>query len=415
MLLDLVSKEMTSTWLEEDDNVVSKTQPRASSATMSAEDIFYAQLNGEMVDGAPIANEVDPASHDLAGSAASGLEYDGDGSFGALTIPDEMRASPKKIERRSSATSGSKASSREKSSRRGSVVSKGTSLSGTSISVSSRSSEEDTLSIQEIQDYVMKNMPPEVRNKIPKEAWAQIFGKSLPDKTRKPSTKKVEEEVEEEDDSSVVSDITEFTMHPGAIGAIPDIERALKPEEVDWDEEVCPGFDKSERTRDADTRSRASSAGSGTGFMLDHTGSIRSSSGKGKVSFSHVQVRYYERILEINPAVTSGPAVGIGWKFKRGGSLHVDDWELQRGGNLRRSTELLIPRPMREKMLKNAGYDQKQIAEAVRIIRKAKDRRKVTVQNLGAGTETMEETVEAASRRIKGLLSFGRNKGLIKN
>jgi hypothetical protein len=126
-------------------------------------------------------------------------------------------------------------------------------------------------------------------------------------------------------------------------------------------------------------------------------------------------VRYYERILEINPAVTSGPAIGIGWKFKRGGSIHVDDWELQRGGNLRRSTELIIPRPARESMLKNAGYNPKQIAEAVRIIRKAKDRRKITVQNLGAGTEAMEETVEAASRRIKGLLSFGRKKGLIKS
>ena len=221
-------------------------------------------------------------------------------------------------------------------------------------------------------------------------------------------------EADENDDSSVVSDITEFTTHPGAIDDTHDLERDLTPAEVEWDEEVCPGFENpSSKALDCDTKSKSSS-GSGATYMLDHTGTIRSSSEGGKVTFSHVEVRYYERCLEINPSVTDGPAIGIGWKYKRGGSLHVDDWELQRGGNFRRSNDLILPRPLREKILKDAGYNQSQIAEAVRIIRKAKDRRKVTVQNLGGGTEAMEETVEAASRKIKGLLSFGRNQGLIR-
>jgi hypothetical protein len=79
----------------------------------------------------------------------------------------------------------------------------------------------------------------------------------------------------------------------------------------------------------------------------------------------------------------------------------------------RSSNDLILARPAREAILIQAGYTQKQIVEALRIIRKAKDRRKVTAQNLGTGAEAMEETIEAAARRFIGLLSFGKRKGLV--
>jgi hypothetical protein len=130
------------------------------------------------------------------------------------------------------------------------------------------------------------------------------------------------------------------------------------------------------------------------------------------VSFADVQVRYYERILDINPAVTSGAAIGIGWRYKRGGTLPIEEWELRKSSDVRRANDLLIPRHVRETILQNAGYTQKDIAEAVRIILKAKNKRKQTIQNLGA--EGIEEAVESASRRVKSIISLGVKRGLVK-
>jgi hypothetical protein len=137
---------------------------------------------------------------------------------------------------------------------------------------------------------------------------------------------------------------------------------------------------------------------------VDHGGSIHRTKKIG-VSFDTVQVRYYERILDINPSVTSGVAIGIGWRYKKGGTLTVDDWELHRGG-VRSTNDLVLSRHVREGMLKDLGYQQKDIADATRMILKAKNLRKVTVQNLGI--QGMEEAAESATRRVKGILSFGK-------
>jgi len=237
----------------------------------------------------------------------------------------------------------------------------------------------------------MENMPAEIRDKIPQEAWAQIFGKSNPTKTRKPTnfnvdfeneeTKIVDRRIEtsddEDDDLSVLSDITGPTAH---VQTQAQREAPRAQEEAEWEEEAIRE-------------------------------SVPSSSGR--VSFSYVQVRYYERILEINPSVTSGPAIGIGWRFRKGRKYEVDEWEVQRESFGRHGSELILPRPLRERILYDVGYDEKQIAQAIRVIRKAKERRKVTVHNLSNGADAIEATVESASRRIKSLLNFGRKKGLI--
>ncbi len=426
MIMNLIAKEMTSTFLEDEEEIGSDANPSGSPGAMSAEDLFYAQMNGEAIDLGTSTHDLGPSRSNLDRSA-EGLDFDDDGSFGALTIPDDIRtetADHEATRRRSSIESASKTSSRGKSSSKGSISKKSARSGSSKKSVRSESSHtnsstEETLSIEEIQDYVMKNMPVEVRDKIPKEAWAQIFGKSLPGKTRRKKSMKSTKVEKAEDDSSVISDITEVTTHPGEITESAFEERDLKPEEVDWDEEVCPGLEISRRVSETDTKSRTSGSSQGSvsqRCLIDPTGAIRChTEGQKKISFSFVEVRYYERVLEINPSVTNGPAIGIGWRFKRGGQIDVDDFELQRGGAGRRNNELILPRPFREKILKDAGYDQKQIAEAVRIIRKAKDRRKVTVQNLGSGAEAIEETVEAASRRIMGILTFGAKRGLVKS
>lgn len=136
--------------------------------------------------------------------------------------------------------------------------------------------------------------------------------------------------------------------------------------------------------------------------------SARDESGKNKkkrsVSFCEVQVREYERILEFNPSVTSGPAVGIGWNyFPDEGHFSLENFEESREFSRCNSVdELALPRDAREHLLRSWGFTQREIATSVRSILRSKNQRKQTVQNLHAAN--MEEFMEKATRKMKHVL-----------
>lgn len=128
---------------------------------------------------------------------------------------------------------------------------------------------------------------------------------------------------------------------------------------------------------------------------------------KRSVSFCEVQVRNYERILEVNPSVTSGPAVGIGWNYSADDDeiVSIEIFEETRETSRRGSTEeLALPRETREDLLRSWGYTQREIAWSVRTILRSKNQRKQTIQNLHAAS--MEEFVEKATRKMKHVLLF---------
>ena len=423
MLMGLISKEMNDNWNDDDgdeqDLLNNSNTAEDTSKTFSPAEIFYAQMNGEDLDG--VSSRRNSSSlHSTSTHSTSMVSSDEDldllledgaeqdfadhTSFAGLALPSCSRDGTLQEEKLADGLSLSHRSSSSRSSR------------------SESSNSETTLSINEIQDYVMNNMPDEVKNKIPKEAWGRIFGKVPLDKTRKPQVTDVvpfdEEDGEEEkgdeadEDSSVVSDITEFTdfqkarriNHTGRIAAAPIAPEESKETE---EEELCPmlpadPFIHSERSSglsvdtteyEVSTRSRQSKR-----------------SGTAVVTFDKVQVRYYERILEVNPAVTNGAAIGIGWRYRRGGVLPIDDWEMNKERS-QSTNDLILPRHVREEMLKDLGYTQHDIATATRIVLKAKNNRKITVNNLP--NQHMEEAVERAARKVKGLLSFGKKKGLV--
>jgi hypothetical protein len=87
----------------------------------------------------------------------------------------------------------------------------------------------------------------------------------------------------------------------------------------------------------------------------------------------------------------------------------VDYWEKSRGPP-RLSPELVLPRQVRERLLREAGVPQKDIADMVRATLKVKNQRKQTVNNLP--TAGIEEAVEKTRRRFTKIISLGRNKGL---
>jgi hypothetical protein len=121
--------------------------------------------------------------------------------------------------------------------------------------------------------------------------------------------------------------------------------------------------------------------------------------------FDKVVVRKYTRILNDNPACTKGPSVGLGWEFDQE-AFDIEDYEMERG-RLRRTHELMLNRAQREKLVRDLGYTERDIAAAVRGANKIKSQRRQTINNLGA--TQMEEAVENAARRVKNII-FLRNK-----
>ncbi len=128
--------------------------------------------------------------------------------------------------------------------------------------------------------------------------------------------------------------------------------------------------------------------------------SPKSKSGR-SVSFCEVQIREYERILEFNPSVTSGPAVGIGWNYSPESQVFtIEKFEESREfDRYHSSKEFALSRDERERLLRKWGFTQREIATSVRSILRTKNQRKQTVQNLH--TANYEEFVEKAKRKVK--------------
>jgi hypothetical protein len=129
---------------------------------------------------------------------------------------------------------------------------------------------------------------------------------------------------------------------------------------------------------------------------------VKPSSNRTKVSFSTVEVRQYERILGDNPGVSCGPPVSIGWNHLEDATICIplDDYEYYHCG-YRDDCEMILSREEREEMLLSLGFDQKEIARAVRINYKLKRNRRQTLNNLSA--MRAEEFVEKAKKSVSRL------------
>ena len=361
-LLAMVSQEMASSWLDE---------PKQN---LTSEELFYSQMNGER------------AEHESTG----------------FNLPDDYSIHDRIRKARQTKRSIEQNMERRNKCERN--------LSDqTSLTTKSSDSECGSMSIEEIQRVVMASLPEDLMKKIPKEAWGEMFGPSRADIVKKPCNMTITQDDETSDDlPSVVSDLT---MNISSVSVKKSRSQAAPkaPEEVYDDYDICPTLETTRHFRDSQSYTTSSSYS--RSLSKDCAGAVTRNKQSG-VSFSTVQVRYYEQILDINPAVSNGAAVGLGWRYKKGSKSTVEEWEMQRIAGTRSAHELVMPRHVREVMLKELGYEQKDIAVATRMILKAKNQRKVTVQNLGV--QGVEQAVEEASRRVKGLLSFGRNRGLFK-
>jgi hypothetical protein len=321
-------------------------------------------------------------------------------------------------------------------------------------SSSSGSDESGELSVDEILEHVMASIPKEIRDQIPEEMWKQIFGQQVASDLPIDGIPLC---TDDDDDLSVRSDLTGFVFSEKPVPPITDDSYDIDPRKNRSDA-ICPTFalhdapdnrdpfdknndspfsDKPRSTRTKRTKSlshksedvEASPKPSSTkrnssyNHKSEHLKASppRHSSRKvpsetvkrgSSIKFDQVEVRHYERIACDNPSVQGGPAIGIGWRFYKGGHIDVDEWELRKGCP-RKSTELVLARAARERILMEAGCTQKEIADMIRATLKVKNQRITTLNNLSAAG--IEEAVEAAQKKMAGMLKFGREKNLVKS
>lgn len=328
-----------------------------------------------------------------------------------------------------------------------------------------RSEDQAKFSIDDVKRMVLQNIPTDVRNMIPAETWGRIFN-DAPDSVLSEEIMSLQKTTTEEDVNDLVSYISVYVQREarGRARGDSDVSEVTHPPNNEFprrksqmdavaltletvppsitsqaghnaEEESIDSAAESRESRHASISSRPeqpSKAIAASGASVSESGRSAKSgpvlekstrarrhhsiiepgaplaqpSRQRKIGFTHVEIRYYEQILSDNPAVTSGPPIGIGWKYRvMKKDISVDAWEYRQRPHRRFLTGLMVTRHDRTNMLYDLGYNQKDIAIAVRDVLKVKNKRKQTYNNIRF--QNMEEMVEKTTRRLKDALTLG--------
>jgi hypothetical protein len=309
-------------------------------------------------------------------------------------------------------------------------------------------------SVEEIKHMVMESLPSEVRNMVPPDTWDRIFNEASEDDIISLQRTTTEEEISDlvsyvsayvKREARVVgrtrgdSDVSEMT-HPNVeqpgrpvsrmdavalivptLGVIAQGNGYGEDEPMDVVVErresrhTTIDFATGQPTQSLSMDRLPSPKGKSSTFIPPNTQLAKSApspppvmaaGSERQVGFSCIEIRYYEQVMGDNPAVTSGPPVGLGWKYRSmKNDVTVDAWERRQSPNRRYLTGLVITRHERTHLLYDLGYSQREIALGVRDVLRIKSKRKQTYNNLRF--QNMEEMMESSSRRFKSVLTLG--------
>lgn len=136
-----------------------------------------------------------------------------------------------------------------------------------------------------------------------------------------------------------------------------------------------------------------------------HSSTIRSSVAsqdsrcKGKVTFSHIDIREYERIPGDNPCVRAGVPLSIGWAHYQHKSILLDDYETAKGPP-RDKIEMMIPASVRRSMLRDEfGASINELNASLKSVNISKRQRDHTLAS--ENVEVLHEVLESAKRKFK--------------
>lgn len=298
-------------------------------------------------------------------------------------------------------------------------------------------------SLDEIKEMVLQNIPDNVRRKVPSEKWNAVLDEAM-ESTLSKEVMCLQNNPTEEDIKDLVSFISIFVQrearaNPPPVSSKKAKERKSKtgPQMVDAMTLILESLgatpeDKGSKLKitketnkngATDHKRRGLSTTPTTVTASPRTKQLPQSNPSSPttniipgfipklptertIGFSRVQIRYYEQILSDNPSVTSGPPIGIGWKYRAmKQDLSVDAWEYKQQPSRRYLTGLLTTREDRMTLLCNLGYTQREIAVAVREVLRVKSNRVQTFNN--ARLEGIEEAIESTTRRLKSVFTLG--------
>lgn len=128
---------------------------------------------------------------------------------------------------------------------------------------------------------------------------------------------------------------------------------------------------------------------------------VENETGATRVQFQQLQIREYKTLAEINPGVSKGPALGIGWEFRPLDTLSVDEYESTRQPRLKLK-EMKLSQDERIRRLKSQGMSVREIKETVRKTNAARAKRKKTLE--GMSNEKTAEAMESALHKVLKLM-----------
>jgi hypothetical protein len=272
-------------------------------------------------------------------------------------------------------------------------------------------------SISEMRQMVMENLPAEIRQQIPESAWERIFNDDdTVGSDKSPLVRRLQRGTQEDvgDLVTIISNIVTRRRPAGSASVSSSVSGLTRDDQYAFASPLPKQKNRVVIVSPLPTGfpvapDEASSHNSESALIETVPDSVKKSETilKSKVSFDKVQIRSYRYILTINPAVTSGPSIGLGWEFdsKKDEQFSVEDFEASKEFDTSRtSKDMMLSRQERENLLLSLGYSRKEIASMVRQTIRLKHQRKVTVQNLKMSP--LEEFLERTTRRVRRVLRF---------
>jgi hypothetical protein len=117
------------------------------------------------------------------------------------------------------------------------------------------------------------------------------------------------------------------------------------------------------------------------------------------VHFSTLEIFDHPIILGDSPSTSEGPPLMIDWKCIGSIQLTVNAYEVSRGPR-RVRRELVVPRYVREKRLRDVGYSRKELRVAAESVLEAQYTREMNARKSAAGRK-VDETAELISRKLR--------------
>jgi hypothetical protein len=122
---------------------------------------------------------------------------------------------------------------------------------------------------------------------------------------------------------------------------------------------------------------------------------------KKSVRFHAIMIREHSRDVDVNPSVSSGPAVGLGWAFRDHPAYDLIAFEENRPPRRTRA-EFQLPRNIREKILEEQGISRQEMVAAIRSINVARRQRQATLA--GQEVEGAHLAMEWVSGKMKKMI-----------